>query len=75
MPTNQALRATWHPAVTHINAAIDGLLAPFRGADGNCTFPARPNTAELAAMDAVKALTKTRDQALSLLELATRDPQ
>ena len=64
MPTNRNIRATLQPAIAHVNAAIDGLLEPFRGADGNCPpFTAFGATsAEIAARNAVMALEAARAQ-------------
>ena len=66
------IRKAWHPAVTHLNAAIDALLAPFRGADGNCRRANVLVPAELEAMATVRMLQAARDTHLDRMERLTR---
>lgn len=57
-------------AITHLNAAIDALLAPMRGPDGNCR---RPETVfEHSVMTAYRALDDIRERHLYSLECLAR---
>ncbi len=76
--SNTELRAVEAIARTHINAAIDALLKPFTQADGNCRRPDASNPAELAAYEAIHALSMVTSDTvnsrgpLARLERATR---
>ena len=54
--SNPDLLAAAATARTHVNAAVDALLAPLRGSDGNCRRPDPNNAAEMAAWRAYQAL-------------------
>lgn len=49
MATNEDLHAAEHFARALVNAAIDRLLQPFRGEDGNCRRP-DPNNPALISL-------------------------